>query len=470
MTSMERIEKIIKEEDVYIIGTGSGCYGRNKSAGSQDREYSDKEKKVDDSKIEKWISSIIQTEHLSLLVGNGLSMSAVAEGSDSAKKHTTPMNFNGWNKSLYKSKAVNKLAKEIANRRLSDHPANSAKLKPNLEDYLIATNQVLAGFKIAAPDEYENWEKAVEREITKLRRGILKIERSIASKENINSLVRFVIGLASRPPSKDRLNIFTTNYDRLIEYACDKVGIRIIDRFVGSVKPRFNATRLNTDMHYSPPGINNTPSYLPGVVRLSKIHGSIDWAWEMSRKAIIKSSLEFGGTVLKESNKEVIIYPRSSKDLDATNYPYSELFRDFAASLCRPNSTLVIYGYNFGDEHINRIITDMLNIQSTHLLIFHYSGVNERVNLKNFLNSISYAHPGQVSLLVGKKIAGLKNVTTKLLPQFELYETLKRQHDTEVSIEKSDKERPDMVKGVEDSRKPPDDSEKGNSINPSRSK
>ena len=46
-----------------------------------------------------------------------------------------------------------------------------------------------------------------------------------------------------------------------------------------------------------------------------------------------------------------------------------ELFRDFAAAICRPNSTLVTYGYGFGDEHVNRVIEDMLTIPSTHLVV-----------------------------------------------------------------------------------------------------
>lgn len=57
-----------------------------------------------------------------------------------------------------------------------------------------------------------------------------------------------------------------------------------------------------------------------------------------------------------------MIYPNSAKDRETAEYPYVELFRDFAAALCRPNSTLVTYGYSFGDDHINRVIRDMLTI------------------------------------------------------------------------------------------------------------
>ena len=69
-----------------------------------------------------------------------------------------------------------------------------------------------------------------------------------------------------------------------------------------------------------------------------------------------------------------MIYPNPAKDVETTEYPYAELFRDFAAALCRPNTVLVSYGYGFGDDHINRVVTDMLTIPSTHLVIFAYAG------------------------------------------------------------------------------------------------
>ena len=50
-----------------------------------------------------------------------------------------------------------------------------------------------------------------------------------------------------------------------------------------------------------------------------------------------------------------MIYPNSAKDRETSEYPYVELFRDYAAAVCRPNSVLVTYGYGFGDEHINEI-------------------------------------------------------------------------------------------------------------------
>jgi hypothetical protein len=58
-----------------------------------------------------------------------------------------------------------------------------------------------------------------------------------------------------------------------------------------------------------------------------------------------------------------MIYPNSSKDRETAAYPYVELFRDFAAAVCRPNCTLICFGYSFGDEHINPLGTDHADIR-----------------------------------------------------------------------------------------------------------
>ena len=133
-------------------------------------------------------------------------------------------------------------------------------------------------------------------------------------------------------------------------------------------------------MHYNPPCIRGEPRYLEGVARFTKLHGSIDWV--NTGTGIRCIGLPFGSEDLgnflnapgiKDADvRKLMIYPNAAKDRETTEYPYVELLRDFAAALCRPNSTLITYGCGFGDEHINRIIRDMLTIPSTRLVIISY--------------------------------------------------------------------------------------------------
>lgn len=141
-----------------------------------------------------------------------------------------------------------------------------------------------------------------------------------------------------------------------------------------------------------------------------------------------------------------MIFPNSAKDRETAAYPYVELFRDFYAAVCRPNNTLVTYGYSFGDEHINRVIEDMLTIPSTHLVIISYNDPMGRI-MKTY-NKV--ARPAQTTLLIGNHLGGLKNLVDRYLPKpaidrtiFRMAELLKALFGTE-QAEKSDKDK--MVK------------------------
>ena len=63
-----------------------------------------------------------------------------------------------------------------------------------------------------------------------------------------NLLKSFVLSFTSRAASRERLNIFTTNYDRFIELACDETGILLLDRFKGKMQPIFRNTQIRTGL------------------------------------------------------------------------------------------------------------------------------------------------------------------------------------------------------------------------------
>ena len=229
------------------------------------------------------------------------------------------------------------------------------------------------------------------------------------------------MSFASRTGTRERLNIFTTNYDRLIEAGSELAGLHLLDRFIGTLAPIFRSSRLDIDMHYNPPGIRGEPRYLEGVARFTKLHGSIDWI--NTGTDIRRIGLPFGskdiGNFLNAPGiegadvRKIMIYPNAAKDRETTEYPYVELFRDFAAALCRPNSTLVTYGYGFGDDHINRIIRDMLTIPSTHLVVISYDEAGGRIMEKYK----EFGRPSQISLIVGNGVADLKTLVDYFLPK-----------------------------------------------------
>lgn len=407
-------EKVSEEESFFKLIKEGTSYINNEG------KFSEIELR---SRVEPWLSSLFQSEHLSLLLGSGLSSAIQYAATDSSNNGMDGLDFSD---SEYKDK-IKEFAKKSAEK--------AGRGNPNIEDYIRVANELLRGLEISESDKAG--EEVLRKEINKIIKdftdNISTIENSISTaipekRENaFQNLVSFLMSFASRTGTRDRLHIFTTNYDRLIEEGADIAGLHLIDRFVGSLNPIFRSSRLDIDMHYNPPGIRGEPRYLEGVAKYTKLHGSIDWV-ETDSHNIRKIGMPFGAKTLApfleaanvpENYQKVLIYPNSSKDRETAEYPYVELFRDFAAALCRPNSTLVLYGYSFGDDHINRIIADMLTIPSTHLVIIAYKDEGGRAI--NFYYDCG--HTDQISLFIGEDIANIKALTSMYLPKSAIDKT-----------------------------------------------
>lgn len=365
------------------------------------------------SRIEPWLTSLFQSEHLSLLCGSGITnaVSYLAEAGGG-----TTMGAATFTKYKDEIEAAAKASAKASGRD-----------NGNIEDQIRTANDLLRGLKILKKTEAESLEKELNAIILEFAKSILTTESAIATAKEekreraFSVLVNFLLSFASRTGNRERLNIFTTNYDRLIEVGAELAGVHLMDRFVGTMMPIFRSSRLNLDIHYNPPGIRGEPRYLEGVARLTKLHGSVDWI--QNENEIRRVGLPFGANDiapylnapgLKGADAlKVMIYPNSAKDRETAEYPYVELFRDFAAAICRPNSTLVTYGYGFGDEHINRVIHDMLTIPSTHLVVISFNDPIGRIS-KFYYDSAHYA---QMSVLMGSNLGDITNLANDYLPK-----------------------------------------------------
>ena len=372
--------------------------------------------------IEPWLTAVFQSEHLSLLLGSGFTSGvASAAGGNAAN-----MTKCEWTSNLDLKEKVNEYAEQIA--KVCKRGA------ANIEDQLRAAMQLEAGLMVIGDARAALWKTEIDKQLKSFMDSILDSERLILyadtkKKQNADDLlVSFLLSFASRTATRERPNLFTTNYDRLIEYGCDLAGLHVIDRFVGVLSPVFRASRLNIDIHYNPPGIRGEPRYLEGVIKLCKIHGSIDWRWE--NQELRRYGVPFGAPhdhpdIPKEPAGSVMIYPNPAKDVETLDYPYAELFRDYASAVCRPNSSLVVYGYGFGDDHVNRVIKDMLTIPSTHLVIIAWDQTDlnnenasanaSRQRIVNFCQEAGKC--AQISLLLGSHFGDLETLVQNYLPK-----------------------------------------------------
>ncbi|WP_424363092.1 SIR2 family protein [Methylocystis parvus] len=267
-------------------------------------------------RIEPWLSAVFQAEHLSLLLGNGFT-TAIANRAGGAPVSMAGSGFNGApNEDQVKAHAA-KMAKAMGRG------------EPNIEDCLSSALTLLSGLRVLEHADAKAWESATEAILGGFIKDVLATEKSIRDGlEKAPSddgplareiLISFLMSFASRAASRERLQIFTTNYDRLVETACDLAGVRVVDRFVGIIEPEFRSSRLQVDMHYTPPGVRGEPRHLEGVVHLTKLHGSLDWRYEQPR--LYRTGLPFGAeskhpAVPKNPTESVMIYPNAAKDTE----------------------------------------------------------------------------------------------------------------------------------------------------------
>lgn len=373
-------------------------------------------------RIEPWLTALAQSEHLSLLVGSGLPHAVYHIATKEKLPGMGPVKFQVMNKEI---NTVARKSAKLAGRE-----------KGNLEDQIRTANELLRGLEILESDptsEFSEKEQAkalkedINRVVTSFAESILQGESSLISapskdrEEAFNYLVSFLMSFASRSGTRERLHIFTTNYDRYLEAGAEVAGLRLMDRFVGTLQPIFRSSRLDVDLHYNPPGIRGEPRYLEGVARYTKLHGSIDWV--DCDRTIRRIGLPFGagnlGSYLGASidkgadATQLMVYPNAAKDRETAAYPYVELFRDLAAAVCRPNSTLICYGYSFGDEHINRVIEDMLTIPSAHLVVIARGDPLERI--MDMYNRLG--RHAQFTLLIGDHLGDLQTLVDHYLPK-----------------------------------------------------
>lgn len=141
------------------------------------------------------------------------------------------------------------------------------------------------------------------------------------------------------------VEIFTPNYDTLIEQALESHQIPYFDGFVGSRQAFFDLTSMENG------------SLPPRWSRLWKVHGSINW-WRTKADDVVRR--EDG----KEGDRQMI-YPSHLKYDQSRRMPYLAMLDRLRAFLSSGQAVLVTCGYSFADQHLNEIILHGLRSNPT---------------------------------------------------------------------------------------------------------
>ncbi|MFA4987143.1 MAG: SIR2 family protein [Candidatus Brocadiia bacterium] len=146
-------------------------------------------------------------------------------------------------------------------------------------------------------------------------------------------------------PREHPIEVFTTNYDQLVEQAFEDSRVPYFDGFAGARRPFFDLRAMEEDA-------------LPARwARLWKIHGSINWHQDPSRGV-------FRG-MPGEGSSKCVIHPSHLKYEESRRMPYLAMMDRLRDFLKQPTSALVFCGYSFRDRHINAVLEQGLQYATT---------------------------------------------------------------------------------------------------------
>jgi len=151
---------------------------------------------------------------------------------------------------------------------------------------------------------------------------------------------------------KSAVEIFTTNYDLLLEQALENTQMPYFDGFVGSRKSFFDLRAVEENL---------IPNHW---TRLWKIHGSINWYLESDGN---KNKVHRSSEIKDKASH--LIYPSHLKYDESRKMPYLALIDQLSRFIRKKSSLLILCGYSFNDSHINDTILNALKANPTAMVL-----------------------------------------------------------------------------------------------------
>ncbi len=299
------------------------------------------EKEITLETLQADMATYLQIDNLSFLVGAGCSSNIVAE-----KETGIPLM-----KGLYDSFFEGNPDFEVAGVKFN------GKYDHNLEKMLETMGAV------AVANQVKEIEPDIDAKIKSVRDFIRDKIKSGLDSQEVKEIYKSFYAKITQRSRKNPISIFTTNYDLFNEIALDELGFPYNNGFSGSFRRKFNPVSYNYMYVENMNLTRDVWERVSSFFNLVKLHGSISWLckdneiWERHYSDI-------------RDNETVMIYPTPMKDRSTLMEPYSDLFRTMENRIVQKNSVLVVIGYSFGDDHINRIILNGLAVPSFRLVVF----------------------------------------------------------------------------------------------------
>lgn len=151
-------------------------------------------------------------------------------------------------------------------------------------------------------------------------------------------------------PCDHGATVITTNYDRLVEVACETEGLAVDTLFDGAYCGSLNATRSAAGLKELVPAARGSRLRPRPHVRVLKPHGSLDW--RRTEQGPVRSLIDFGVPPL-------IITPGPSKYQRGYETPFEQHRSAANEAVLRARSFLIL-GFGFNDDHLQHSMQERL--------------------------------------------------------------------------------------------------------------
>ncbi len=179
---------------------------------------------------------------------------------------------------------------------------------------------------------------------------------------------------AARQPGQPSPWLFTSNYDLAIEWASETLGLKVTNGFDGLHRRVFSPH--NFHLGYRNTLARGEARFGTYNIYLAKLHGSL--SWQVARDGTVE---EFPAhalwaqvdSFLRGSSGDLdthIVYPSAAKYVATVGFVLGELLRRFTEFLARPQTCLIVSGYSFADEHLNRVLASALQNPTLQLIVY----------------------------------------------------------------------------------------------------
>ncbi|MDF9787121.1 SIR2 family protein [Polynucleobacter sphagniphilus] len=180
------------------------------------------------------------------------------------------------------------------------------------------------------PDRHKNYIEAIKKSFSAMNRSYL--DRNFEFCTDVNrSITRFLRKFDS---------IFTLNQDLLLElnYGVSEIGDK---------SPTF-------------PGVNPPPNWRPGMRDISTLSNTWTATNGFTSPSNMQPIYKLHGSInwIDNNNSELLIIGENKSQAINNHQLLSQYLAELERTLITPGVRLMVIGYSFQDQHINKIITD----------------------------------------------------------------------------------------------------------------